>query len=169
MSKGPGRIGQLILSLIATEPHGAWCTTDICQLAYPGITRVEKKHRVAVARTLRTMKLPGTWMVLPTHGELSLYDGCDFDSRVTLQWRIDMRHHHRRYDLDQYKSSLPSWREADISKKVKSAQKWRDASPTERIDMQIEDQRFIMAMSRHHEPFLNRIAELEQEKLQLAS
>jgi uncharacterized membrane-anchored protein YjiN (DUF445 family) len=29
--------------------------TDICQHVYPASNHVEKKHRVAVARTLRTM------------------------------------------------------------------------------------------------------------------
>jgi hypothetical protein len=61
------KIARLIMSLIESEPNGAWLLSDICRRAYPDIKRVEKKHRVAVARTLRTMKLPGH--VAHPHGQ----------------------------------------------------------------------------------------------------
>lgn len=80
MSKGPGKIAWLILSLIESDPDGAWLLSDICKRAYPGINRVDKKHRVAVARTLRTMKLPGTWRALTVKNEYCLCDICNLNS-----------------------------------------------------------------------------------------
>jgi hypothetical protein len=47
-----GHIARLILALIASEPYGAWLVSDICKLAYPGVDRIEKKHRVAAARKI---------------------------------------------------------------------------------------------------------------------
>jgi hypothetical protein len=63
MSKGPGRVQRAILALIAANPNGAWTTEDLCRAAYPGVNRVEKKHRLSALRALRTMALPGMWMV----------------------------------------------------------------------------------------------------------
>ena len=51
MSRGPGRIGRLIAEAFDTAERGKRFTTEaLCRLAYPGIDRVENKHRVAVLR-----------------------------------------------------------------------------------------------------------------------
>jgi hypothetical protein len=55
MSKGPGRIERAIASIFDTEPGNAFTTEDLCERVYPGINRVEKKHRVAVLRAARTL------------------------------------------------------------------------------------------------------------------
>ena len=59
MSRGAGYIQRTILTLIAEHPHGAWTTSDLSRIVYGG--DVTKARRVAVARALRRMKLPGTW------------------------------------------------------------------------------------------------------------
>ena len=50
MSKGPGRIERAIAAILDGEPNNAFTTEDLCERVYPGVNRVEKKHRVAVLR-----------------------------------------------------------------------------------------------------------------------
>ena len=74
MSKGLGHIQRSILALIESDPDhgdGAWTLGQICERVYCGINRVDKKHRVAVARALRKMTLPEYWAVqrMQNHGE----------------------------------------------------------------------------------------------------
>ena len=55
MSRGPGRIERAIYDLFEKHPEGAWTTEDLCRLIYPTANRVEKKHRVAVLRAVKTI------------------------------------------------------------------------------------------------------------------
>jgi len=56
MSRGPGRIGRLIAEAFDTAERGKRFTTvELCRLAYPGIDRVENKHRVAVLRAAHSV------------------------------------------------------------------------------------------------------------------
>ena len=50
MSRGPGRIERAIAAILDAEPDNAFTTEDLCERVYPGVNRVEKKHRVAVLR-----------------------------------------------------------------------------------------------------------------------
>ena len=50
MSRGPGRIERAIAAILDGEPNNAFTTEDLCERVYPGVNRVEKKHRVAVLR-----------------------------------------------------------------------------------------------------------------------
>lgn len=50
MSRGPGRIERAIAAAFEAEPDEAFSTDELCALAYPGVNRIEKKHRVAVIR-----------------------------------------------------------------------------------------------------------------------
>jgi hypothetical protein len=61
MSKGLGHVGRTIAALIEAEPHGAWTMTEICAAVYPGETK-QKKHRVAITRAIKKMKLPACWV-----------------------------------------------------------------------------------------------------------
>ena len=55
MSRGPGRIERAIYDLFADHPEGAWTTEDLCRRVYPTANRIEKKHRVAVLRAVKTI------------------------------------------------------------------------------------------------------------------
>jgi hypothetical protein len=56
MSRGPGRIGRLIAEAFDTAERGKRFTTaELCRLVYPGIDRVENKHRVAVLRAAHSI------------------------------------------------------------------------------------------------------------------
>jgi hypothetical protein len=94
MSRGPGRIQQMIVELIASDEHGAWKVGQICEHLYAGM-RVEKKHRVAVTRALRSMVLPSTWGVLMmrTEGsEYCLYDKCSAESTLRADYLGSSKH-----------------------------------------------------------------------------
>ena len=55
MSRGPGRIEQAIMAAFEAEPDNAFTTEDICDRAYPGVNRIEKKHRVSVLRAMQNI------------------------------------------------------------------------------------------------------------------
>lgn len=48
MSRGPGRIERAIVEAFKTGD--TWTVEDLCRAAYPGINRIERKHRIAVRR-----------------------------------------------------------------------------------------------------------------------
>jgi hypothetical protein len=50
MSKGPGRIERAIQAAFTRHPERSFSTDELGPIACPGLDRLEKKHRVAVAR-----------------------------------------------------------------------------------------------------------------------
>jgi hypothetical protein len=52
MSKGPGRVEQIIEAVFAAEPDNAFTIEDLCDRVYPG-EPIEKKHRVSVLRAAK--------------------------------------------------------------------------------------------------------------------
>lgn len=95
MRRGAGHIQRTILTLIAEHPHGAWNTSDLSRIIYGG--EVTKARRVAVARALRRMKLPGTWHTERCCGgwrstsENYLCDPCDL---VSMSFKVDRLGYH---------------------------------------------------------------------------
>jgi hypothetical protein len=65
MSRGKGRVQQVIAALIEANPEQRWQIDDLCAQVYPGINRIEKKHRVAVARALKGIE-PLSASAVPT-------------------------------------------------------------------------------------------------------
>jgi hypothetical protein len=90
MSRGAGHIQRTILALIVEHPHGAWNTADLSRIIYGG--DVTKARRVAVARALRRMKLPGTWHTercrrsWQRSSEYYLCDPCDL---LSMSFKVD--------------------------------------------------------------------------------
>jgi hypothetical protein len=50
MSRGPGKIQRAVIAVFEAEPENGFLLSELCERVYRGINRVEKKHRVAVAR-----------------------------------------------------------------------------------------------------------------------
>jgi hypothetical protein len=50
MSRGPGRVERAIEQTFTDNPSAAFTVEELAAAAYPGLNRVEKKHRVAVLR-----------------------------------------------------------------------------------------------------------------------
>jgi len=57
MSRGKGRVQRAIEATFAAEPDNALLLSELCERVYPGVNRVEKKHRIAVARAAKL--IPG--------------------------------------------------------------------------------------------------------------
>jgi hypothetical protein len=53
MSKGPGRVMRAVADAIEAVP--VLTIVELCRAAYPAASRIEKKHRVAVIRAVRTL------------------------------------------------------------------------------------------------------------------
>ena len=58
MSRGLGKIGRVVEAAFAAEPDNAFTVDELCHRAYPGINRIEKRHRVAVLHAAK--KRPNT-------------------------------------------------------------------------------------------------------------
>jgi hypothetical protein len=55
MSKGLGRVGRAIEAALIAEPDNAFTVDDLCDRVFPGIDRVQKKHRVSVIRAAKSV------------------------------------------------------------------------------------------------------------------
>lgn len=95
MSRSAGHIQRTILTLIAKHPHGAWTTSDLSRIVYGG--DVTKARRVAVARALRRMKLPGTWRTERCYdgkrstSESYLCNPCDL---LSMRFKVERLRYH---------------------------------------------------------------------------
>jgi hypothetical protein len=126
MSKGPGRIERAILAVFAANPSMTFTVDDLTAIAYPGLDRVEKKHRVAVARAARKVAPPAwwgwRWMEQPGH-------------RAVYFNLLD----HRSYVIGRMRASYNLWNfsHAEISEAIDNpdidrsgAERWRkEAQP----------------------------------------
>ena len=50
MSHGPGRVERAVERIFTEFPDKTFSTDELATLVYPALTKVEKKHRVAVLR-----------------------------------------------------------------------------------------------------------------------
>jgi hypothetical protein len=55
MSRGHGKVQRACLSAFAAEPDNAFLLSELCERVYPGLNRIEKKHRNAVARAAKAI------------------------------------------------------------------------------------------------------------------
>jgi hypothetical protein len=141
MSRGPGRIQQTIIELIASDPHGAWTVGQICEHIYSDEWRAQK-HRI-VTRALRHMELPGTWSIGLSHRkrEYCLYDKCDEESTLRETY----------LGIGGAPLSFAAWKQnpdkssfwiKHIREQVSTARRHRDGSPIEKLDIEIAELNF---------------------------
>jgi hypothetical protein len=55
MGKGLGHVGRAIEAVLIAEPDNAFTVDDLCDRVFPGINRIEKKHRVSIIRAAKTV------------------------------------------------------------------------------------------------------------------
>jgi hypothetical protein len=55
MSRGPGRVERAIEAVFDTERDNAFTLEDLGERVYPGVDRIEKKHRAVIARAARNL------------------------------------------------------------------------------------------------------------------
>jgi hypothetical protein len=167
MSRGPGKVQRAILA--KCEDGQAWSLDFLCGRIYrtPGpASRLEKS---AVGRAIARMTLPGTWVFGrvagdgPGGGQWWLYDPCNRASveRAFAESRYWGVHTGSGYDRE-------------VANTVARAVRWRDASPAERLDFEIEgaEMSISLAKARGDEELLrereDRLAELLRRKAALA-
>ena len=152
MSRGAGHIQRTILVLIETDADGAWTLGQICHHVYAGINRIEKKHRVAVARALRKMTLPEPWDVRAIWvpgAEHCLYNPCSLISTASVDWFAYCDWGRRCgwpassiKSLAKFIEDRPDdYRPGDrfnACVRVERAKRWRDATEIERAEMDIQ-------------------------------
>ncbi len=67
MSRGPGKIERTIEAAFASAPDDIFMMGDLVALAYPGVNRVEKKHRVSVLRAASRVCGRTDWRQMYSH------------------------------------------------------------------------------------------------------
>ena len=91
MSRGPGRIERVIADIFTANPSMTYAVDDLAAFAYPGLNRVEKKHRVAVVRAadnvMRRLRWTCQQMELPGH-PLLYFNPLDHRSYVVGRMRV---------------------------------------------------------------------------------
>ena len=101
MSRGPGKIERAIEAVFAAEPDDAFTTADLCGRVYPGLNRVEKKHRVAVIRAAKKVSGRAGWDCYRTEalgGTLVFYNPFDVMSNAIGRTKADMFTNYRNND-----------------------------------------------------------------------
>lgn len=64
MSRGPGRVERAIEMAFEASPDAAFSVADLGPVAYPGLNRVEKRHRVAIIRAADRVAARHWWAKL---------------------------------------------------------------------------------------------------------
>jgi len=89
MSRGPGRLERAIADAFARWPSATFTFEDLGPICYPGLNRVEKKHRVAITRAADRVADRMWWSCEPHHPSNSVagssavrvyYNLCDLRS-----------------------------------------------------------------------------------------
>jgi hypothetical protein len=144
MSRGPGLIQRAILALITSDSNGAWTTSDICQHVYG---KTFKRQRVAVLRAMRSVTLPEGWALCHlwlAGSELCIVNQCSLESMLRKRWCEDWRQwlfvDADKYSFEEYRASNYAEAYADrfLRKDVDQATRYRDGTPAERRDIEIE-------------------------------
>ncbi len=101
MSRGPGKIERAIEAVFATEPDDAFTTADLCDRVYPGLSRVENKHRVALIRAAKKVCDRTGWVCDRTEalgGTLVFYNPFDVMSYAIGREKADYFTYYRNND-----------------------------------------------------------------------
>ena len=98
MSRGHGKVQRAILAAFKAEPDNAFVLSELCERVYPGLNRIEKKHRNAVARAAKA--IPSiTYTRRGTLGcELVFYDPLNVMSYAMARLKSDELEHYRSND-----------------------------------------------------------------------
>jgi hypothetical protein len=134
MSRGPGKLERTIAAEFAAHPDDALAIEALALACYPGINRVEKKHRIAVARAAKSVcgRTGWGWYIDARQGGKSIYfhqrslrsyafarlrnDFCKNNlSDEELRQLIDGKADHRRYhsiaqSLGAFANHVRAWR-----------------------------------------------------------
>jgi hypothetical protein len=174
MSRGPGWVQQAIVDVIAANHDGAWTTALLCKHIYR-TADTQKKHRVSVIRALMRMELPETWCLWVGHAsgrEWCLVNPCNAESVMRADWLSEFSAYP--VDFEQWKREYPHCVER-AREIARDAQRYWDASPIAKIDIEISGVQKQLGMLRAAGGFIpanrdlveqmaRRIADLQEKK-----
>jgi hypothetical protein len=89
MSRGPGYVQRAIAAYFEAEPDNAFLLSELCERIYPCSKRIEKKHRVAVARTAKLIPTLAVMKRETLGGELVFYDPLSVMSYAMARLKAD--------------------------------------------------------------------------------
>jgi len=124
MSKGPGCVQRAIMAAFAAEPNNAFLLSELCQRTYPRIKHIKKKHRVAVARAAKAIKMLASMKRETLGCELVFYDPLNVMSYAMARLKSDSLGPGAAYRNNDYRPvrqkiwrghDVTSWRRYDIS------------------------------------------------------
>lgn len=90
MSRGPGKIEQAIEAAFRDHPNSTFNVSELARHAYPGVNRIEKKHRVAILRAADKVASRIWWMGrrrAAKGSEVVYSNQCDVRSMALAQLR----------------------------------------------------------------------------------
>ena len=93
MSKGPGKIERAIEAAFMAAPSATFSVEELGPIAYPGINRVEKRHRVAILRAANKVAVRLWWKGLTSErpgGAIVYCNLLDVRSYALGRMRADM-------------------------------------------------------------------------------
>src|SRR5215831_5653678 len=89
MSRGLGHVQRAIVAYFEVEPDNAFLLSELCERVYHGVNRIEKKHRVAVARAAKAIKTLDHMKRETLGGELVFYDPLNVMSYAMARLKSD--------------------------------------------------------------------------------
>jgi hypothetical protein len=175
---------------MADNPDGAWSTEELCLLVYPGLNRVEDKHRSAVIRSIKSMTFPDGWGIWRID---SRYFGyvvhAWYSDEAVTRWKYleELARYHktgwRKWPPEPYEEwckDVTPYAVKQVKEIAASRRKYRDVSPAERIDVDIAQYRQMIsqlgvcvaygnreASMKSVRQYTDKINELEKKKAQL--
>lgn len=96
MSRGPGRIERAIEAAFRAEPLHVFTVDDLARIAYPGVNRAQKKHRVAILRAARRVCERIYWFAwrkCDRPGETIYFDPCEVRSYAYAKHLVSSSQH----------------------------------------------------------------------------
>jgi hypothetical protein len=113
MSRGHGKVQRAILAVFAADPGNAFLLSELCERVYPGLNRIEKKHRNAVARAAKAIPTIDHMKCETLGGELVFYDPINVLSYAMARLKSDQFNHYRSNDTRWFEPRGPKgYREA---------------------------------------------------------
>lgn len=89
MSRGLGQVQRAIVAAFEAEPDNAFLLSELCERVYRGVNRIEKKHRIAVARAAKGVKTISRMKRETLGGELVFYDPLNLMSYAMARLKSD--------------------------------------------------------------------------------
>jgi hypothetical protein len=97
MSRGPGCVQRAIEAAFARSPSETFTVEELGAFAYPGLNRVEKRHRVSILRAGYAAMRRTNWGAFTSErpgGHIVFYNPLDITSYAVARMRADFLYYY---------------------------------------------------------------------------